>query len=51
MAGSSGGPDQLKTKEAAAEFLDKRRIAVTGVSREPADHGGSVVDRRLRDRG
>ncbi len=41
----------MKIKEAAAEFLDKRRIAVTGVSREPADHGGNVVDRRLRDRG
>jgi len=40
-----------KIKDAAADFLEKRRIAVTGVSREPADHGGNVVYRRLRDRG
>jgi uncharacterized protein len=38
-------------KEAAAEFLDNRRIAVTGVSREARDHGSNVVYKRLRDRG
>jgi uncharacterized protein len=35
-------------KEAASEFLDRRRIAVPGVSRQPKDHGGNVVYRRLR---
>jgi predicted CoA-binding protein len=38
-------------KEAAAEFLAKRRVAVTGVSREPQNHGGNVVYQRLRQRG
>ena len=38
-------------KEAASEFLDKKRIAVTGVSRTPASHGGNIVYQRLRDRG
>jgi len=38
-------------KEAAAEFLAHRRVAVTGVSREPKDHAGNVVYRRLRERG
>ena len=38
-------------KEAAAEFLAGRRIAVTGVSRDPGSHGANVVYRRLRDRG
>jgi predicted CoA-binding protein len=40
-----------KTKVAAAEFLANRRIAVTGVSRFPAEHGANVVYRRLRGRG
>jgi predicted CoA-binding protein len=40
-----------RIKDAAAEFLAHRRIAVTGVSREPGSHGGNVVYRRLRDRG
>lgn len=40
-----------KIKDAAATFLAHDRIAVTGVSREPADHGSNVVYRRLRDRG
>ena len=40
-----------KIKEAAAEFLANKRIAVTGVSREPDTHGSNVVYRRLRDRG
>lgn len=38
-------------KDAAAEFLAGTRIAVTGVSRDPAGHGGNVVYRRLRERG
>ena len=38
-------------KEAASEFLAHRRVAVTGVSRSPNDHGANVVYRRLRDRG
>jgi predicted CoA-binding protein len=38
-------------KTAATEFLDHKRIAVTGVSRTPGDHGSNVVYKRLRDRG
>jgi len=38
-------------KEAAAEFLNHRRIAVTGVSRTSGNHGGNVVYKRLRERG
>jgi uncharacterized protein len=38
-------------KEAATEFLAHRRVAVTGVSREPKDHGANVVYKRLRERG
>ena len=38
-------------KEAASEFLAKRRVAVTGVSRTPKTHGSNSVYRRLRDRG
>jgi predicted CoA-binding protein len=37
--------------DAAAGFLAARRIAVTGVSRHPENHGGNVVYKRLRDRG
>jgi predicted CoA-binding protein len=40
-----------KIKEAASEFLENKRIAVTGVSREPKDHGSNVVYKRLRERG
>jgi predicted CoA-binding protein len=40
----------MKTKAAAEQFLSQRRIAVTGVSRTPKDHGANVVYRRLRDR-
>jgi predicted CoA-binding protein len=36
---------------AASAFLANKRIAVTGVSRQPASHGSNVVYRRLRDRG
>jgi predicted CoA-binding protein len=38
-------------KDAAAEFLSHRRVAVTGVSRTPASHGSNVVYQRLRERG
>jgi uncharacterized protein len=38
-------------KNAATEFLEQRRIAVTGVSRTPANHGSNVVYQRLRLRG
>jgi predicted CoA-binding protein len=38
-------------KDAAAEFLADRRIAVTGVSRKPENHGSNVVYKRLRERG
>jgi predicted CoA-binding protein len=38
-------------KDAAAEFLATKRIAVTGVSRTPKTHGSNNVYRRLRERG
>jgi predicted CoA-binding protein len=38
-------------KDAAAEFLAQRRIAVTGVSRTPQGHGANIVYQRLRGRG
>lgn len=37
--------------EAASEFLAKKRVAVTGVSRAPKGHGSNVVYQRLRERG
>jgi len=37
--------------DAAADFLGSRRIAVTGVSRDPASHGSNIVYQRLRERG
>jgi uncharacterized protein len=40
-----------KIKAPATEFLSHKRVAVTGVSREPGSHGSNVVYRRLRDRG
>ena len=40
-----------KIKDAAADFLAAERVAVTGVSRDPASHGANVVYKRLRDRG
>lgn len=36
---------------AATEFLGSRRIAVTGVSRNPKGHGSNVVYQRLKERG
>lgn len=41
----------IEIKEAASEFLTKRRIAITGVSRKAQGHGSNIVYRRLRDRG
>jgi uncharacterized protein len=38
-------------KEAAAEFLANRRVAVTGVSRTPTTHASNTVYKRLRERG
>ena len=38
-------------KEAASDFLTHKRIAVTGVSRNPGSHGSNVVYERLRSRG
>jgi len=38
-------------KQAAAEFLDNKRIAVTGVSRASKGHGSNTVYQRLRSRG
>ena len=41
----------LTMKQAAADFLSRRRLAVTGVSRTPRSHGGNIVYQRLRERG
>jgi predicted CoA-binding protein len=41
----------IPVKQAVSEFLAHKRIAVTGVSRSPKDHGANVVYKRLRDRG
>jgi predicted CoA-binding protein len=41
----------IPVKQAASEFLAQQRIAVTGVSRSPKDHGANVVYKRLRERG
>ena len=38
-------------KEAAADFLAQKRIAVVGVSRNPQGHGSNIVYQRLRERG
>ena len=38
-------------KDAASGFLSQKRIAVTGVSRDPASHGSNIVYQRLRERG
>jgi uncharacterized protein len=37
--------------EATTDFLAQRRIAVAGVSRQKAGHGGNVVYARLKQRG
>jgi uncharacterized protein len=44
-------PEMQKIKAAASEFLANRRVAVTGVSRQPKNHGSNVVYQRLRERG
>jgi Ca2+-transporting ATPase len=50
--GRDGKEEHMPTiKEAAAEFLARQRVAVTGVSRHPKEHGANVVYRRLRERG
>lgn len=41
----------ITLKEAASEFLARKRIAVTGVSRHPEGHGSNIVYQRLRARG
>jgi predicted CoA-binding protein len=38
-------------QEATAEFLSHKRVAVTGVSRAPKNHGSNTVYKRLRERG
>jgi len=38
-------------KQAAQEFLSAKRVAVTGVSRNPQGHGSNLVYQRLRSRG
>lgn len=40
-----------KIADAAADFLGHDRVAVTGVSRDPANHGANIVYQRFRDRG
>jgi predicted CoA-binding protein len=37
--------------DAATAFLANARVAVTGVSRTPKDHGSNSVYKRLRERG
>lgn len=41
----------IKVREAASQFLASKRIAVTGVSRNPEGHGSNAVYKRLRARG
>lgn len=41
----------MKLAEAATEFLASKRIAVTGVSRNPQGHGSNAVIERLLERG
>ena len=41
----------MKIKEGAAAFLATKRVAVTGVSRQPKSHGSNIVYKRLRERG
>jgi hypothetical protein len=43
--------EKQRIKTAASEFLAGRRMAVTGVSRDPKNHGSNIVYRRLRERG
>jgi predicted CoA-binding protein len=41
----------VRIQQAAADFLQARRIAVTGVSRTPQGHGGNAVFQGLKARG
>lgn len=41
----------VTVKQAASDFLASKRIAVTGVSRNPQGHGSNAVYQRLRARG
>ena len=41
----------MKIKDATSEFLASKRVAVTGVSRHPKNHGSNIVYQRLRERG
>ena len=41
----------MKTADAATSFLSHHRIAVTGVSRDPTNHGGNIIYKRLKERG
>lgn len=50
-ASESAAATAMAIKDAAAEFLAKKRVAVTGVSRKPESHGSNVVYRWLRERG
>jgi uncharacterized protein len=43
--------EAMRIKDAAAEFLANKRVAVTGVSRTPRDHGSNIVYKRLGERG
>jgi predicted CoA-binding protein len=49
--GACSPAEGLPIKDAAAEFLALKRIAITGVSRKPASHGANIVHQRLRERG
>jgi predicted CoA-binding protein len=51
MAHDVASDTGIALKDAAAEFLAKKRIAITGVSRKPVQHGSNIVYRRLRERG
>jgi predicted CoA-binding protein len=48
---SEAATQEMTIGEAASRFLSERRIAVTGVSRHPHEHGSNVVYQRLRERG
>ena len=41
----------MQAKEAAAQFLQHTKIAVTGVSRQGGNHSSNLVYQRLRERG
>ena len=51
MPHDKGDPDMQAIKDAAAEFLAHKRVAVTGVSRNAGAHGSNAVYQRLRQRG